>query len=123
MQALAYTGMLDGDTVTGPVTARLPGTMSVTVTVAVVVTVLVYGESYYRRGSNTYEGTYDVAGVTVTFWKLEQSAERAEASGILPVRVPVTARAQLLLLHVAAKTPETNMKPAKAEVRYMMVET
>jgi len=42
------------------------------------------------------EVTVDAAGVTVTFWKLEQSAEREEASGILPVRVPVTARAQLL---------------------------
>lgn len=44
-------------------------------------------------------GTYDVAGVTVTNMKLEQSFIREVMSGIFPVRVPVTARAQLLALH------------------------
>jgi hypothetical protein len=70
------------------------------------------------------QGTYDVAGVTVTCWKLEQSAIREVTSGILPVRVPVTARAQLLALHAvvaADRTPETKSNPVKADVRYMMV--
>lgn len=57
----------------------------------------------------------------MTIWKLEQSAIREETSGILPVRVPVTARAQLLALHVAATTPETRSSPVKVDVRYMTV--
>jgi hypothetical protein len=42
---------------------------------------------------------YEVAGVTVTIMKLEQSAEREVTSGILPVRVPLTALAQLSATH------------------------
>jgi hypothetical protein len=39
--------------------------------------------------------TYEGAGVTVVSWKLEQSAAREVASGFFPIRVPVTALAQL----------------------------
>ena len=54
--------------------------------------------------------TYEVAGVTVTSMKLEQSAAREVTSGIFPVRVPVTALAQLSALQlslsgVTVKTP------------------
>jgi hypothetical protein len=43
--------------------------------------------------------TYDVAGVTVIFMKLEQSSMREVTSGTFPDRVPVTALAQLSALH------------------------
>ncbi len=39
---------------------------------------------------------YEVAGVTVTNMKLEQSAMREVTPGILPVRVPVTVLENLL---------------------------
>lgn len=67
------------------------------------------------------KGTYDTAGVTVTIMKLEQSAMREATPGVLPALVPVTARAQLLALHSWARTPETRAKPARADVRYMIV--
>lgn len=53
--------------------------------------------------------TYDVAGVTVISMKLEQSAIREVTSGIFPVRVPVTALAQLSALQ-SERTPWAMLK-------------
>jgi hypothetical protein len=47
--------------------------------------------------------TYDVAGVTLTNMKLEQSSMREVASGIFRVQVPVTALAQLLASQTEAE--------------------
>jgi hypothetical protein len=44
--------------------------------------------------------TNEVAGVTVTTMKLEQSLAREVMSGTLPERLPVTPLAQLLALQV-----------------------
>ena len=51
-----------------------------------------------RRSHLFFSRKYLVSGVTVARRKLEQSARRDASSGIFPVRVPVTARAQLLPL-------------------------
>jgi hypothetical protein len=70
--------------------------------------------------------THEVAGVTVTTMKLEQSLAREVMSGTLPERVPVTALAQLLalqvgLLYVRERAPWP-MASAKMKEKIFMVE-
>lgn len=60
---------------------------------------------------------YEVAGVTVTNMKLEQSAMREVTSGILPVRVPVTALAQLLASHPEEESTTSVMAKASMKER------
>jgi hypothetical protein len=64
---------------------------------------MVEEEDRYERPMRTYE----VAGVTVTNIKLEQSSMREVTSGSLPDRVPVTALAQLLASHAVVAVVET----------------
>ena len=65
----------------------------------VIVVVVKLGRKSVRSCCSRGPGrsTYTVAGVTVVVMKLEQSARREETSGSR-LRVPVTARAQLLAL-------------------------
>jgi len=63
--------------------------------------------------------TYEVAGVTVISMKLEQSSAREVTSGIFPVRVPVTALAQLsaLQLSLSGVTARPPWAMAKASMK------
>jgi hypothetical protein len=61
--------------------------------------------------------TYEVAGVTVISMKLEQSAARDVTSGIFPVRVPVTALAQLSALQLSLSGVTAKPPWAMAKVR------
>jgi hypothetical protein len=49
--------------------------------------------------SSLLKWAYEVGGVIVTIKKLEQSSSRDVMAGILPMTVPVTARAQLFAWH------------------------
>jgi hypothetical protein len=62
--------------------------------------------------SGLLKWAYEVGGVIVTSKKLEQSSSREVMAGILPVTVPVTARAQLLAWHLGLlKTTERTVCP------------
>lgn len=63
-------------------------------------------------GMEDGNGTHESFGVTVARKKLEQSAMREAATGILPVWLPVTARAQLLSWQAA----KTSCAMAKAAI-------
>ena len=62
-------------------------------------------------------GTYEVAGVTVTSIKLEQSFSREVTSGIFPVRVPVTPLAQSSALQAVVETARPTWAMAKARIK------
>jgi hypothetical protein len=92
----------------------------VVVSVTVVVLYKVRSNVVIYRGGSYRRWTYEVAGVTVTRMKLEQSDSRAETSGTFPGRVPVTALAQLSALQsLRAKTLEKapSARP-KARMQY-----
>jgi hypothetical protein len=68
------------------------------VTVVPIVTVLPHSHKSRYKIPEIQPISYVGSGVTVVNRKLEQSNCREVTSGILPVRVPVTARAQLFAL-------------------------
>jgi hypothetical protein len=56
-------------------------------------------EIQLQMHSSLLKWAYEVGGVIVTIKKLEQSSSRDVMAGILPMTVPVTARAQLFAWH------------------------
>jgi len=95
-QALAYVGTLPGVTVTC-LCSKIAGWRFLILTRVVVATVV-------------DAVIVEVAGVTLISMKLEQSCIREATSGIFPLRVPVTALAQLLSLHPAERAPWASAK-------------
>jgi hypothetical protein len=68
----------------------------------------------------SYSGTYTGFGVTVTFWKLLQSARAVEEKGA-PNRVPPIARAQLSALHAWAVVAARSEENVAMDVRSLML--